>query len=55
MHSIKNYIQVLEDTLVAFQLKAFTNTRKCKAISRCRVSFLNLYLQDWDRCFLFMR
>jgi len=40
-NSIKNYIQVLEDTLVAFQLKAFTKTRKRKAISRSK-----LYLFD---------
>jgi len=40
-NSIKNYIQILEDTLVAFQLKAFTKTRKRKAISRSK-----LYLFD---------
>jgi predicted AAA+ superfamily ATPase len=40
-NSIKNYIQVLEDTLVAFQLKAFTKTLKRKAISRSK-----LYLFD---------
>jgi predicted AAA+ superfamily ATPase len=40
-NSIKNYIQVLEDTLVAFQLKAFTQSRKRKAISRSK-----LYLFD---------
>jgi predicted AAA+ superfamily ATPase len=39
--SVKNYIQILEDTLVAFQLKAYTNTRKRKAISRAK-----LYLFD---------
>ena len=40
-NSIKNYIQILEDTLLAFQLKAFTKTRKRKAISRSK-----LYLFD---------
>ncbi len=35
-NSIKNYIQVLEDTLVAFQLPAFTKTRKRKSISRSK-------------------
>ena len=40
-NSIKNYIQILEDTLVAFQLKAFTKTRTRKAISRSK-----LYLFD---------
>jgi predicted AAA+ superfamily ATPase len=39
--SVKNHIQILEDTLVAFQLKAYTNTRKRKAISRAK-----LYLFD---------
>jgi hypothetical protein len=29
----------LEDTLVAFQLKAFTKTRKRKAISRSKLYF----------------
>lgn len=40
-NTIKNYIQILEDTLVAFQLKAFTKTRKRKAVSRSK-----LYLFD---------
>ncbi len=40
-NSIKNYIQVLEDTLIAFQLTAFTKTHKRKAISRSK-----LYLFD---------
>lgn len=40
-NSIKNYIQMLEDTLVAFQLKAYTKTTKRKAISRSK-----LYLFD---------
>ncbi len=41
-NSIKNYIQVLEDTLVAFQLKAFTKTRKRKAISRSKLYFFDI-------------
>ncbi|MCF8084138.1 MAG: DUF4143 domain-containing protein, partial [Deltaproteobacteria bacterium] len=40
-NSVKNYVQILEDTLLAFQLKAFTKTRKRKAISRSK-----LYLFD---------
>ena len=40
-NTVKNYIQVLEDTLVAFQLQAFTKTKKRKAISRSK-----LYLFD---------
>ena len=41
-NSIKNYIQVLEDTLVAFQLKAFTKTRKRKAISRSKMYLFDI-------------
>ncbi len=41
-NSIKNYIQVLEDTLVAFQLNAFTKTRKRKAISRAKLYLFDL-------------
>jgi predicted AAA+ superfamily ATPase len=41
-NSIKNYIQVLEDTLVAFQLKAYTKTRKRKAISRSKLYFFDI-------------
>ena len=41
-NSIKNYIQVLEDTLVAFQLRAFTKTRKRKAISRSKLYFFDI-------------
>jgi len=41
-NSIKNYIQVLEDTLVAFQLKAFTKTLKRKAISRSKLYFFDV-------------
>ncbi len=41
-NSIKNYIQVLEDTLVAFQLKAFKKTRKRKAISRSKLYFFDI-------------
>lgn len=40
-NSVKNYVQILEDTLLAFQLKAFTKTQKRKAISRSK-----LYLFD---------
>ncbi|MCP4665945.1 MAG: ATP-binding protein [Deltaproteobacteria bacterium] len=41
-NSIKNYIQILEDTLVAFQLKAFTKTRKRKAASRSKLYFFDI-------------
>jgi len=41
-NSIKNYIQVLEDTLVAFPLKAFTKTRKRKAVSRSKLYFFDV-------------
>ncbi len=36
-NSIKNYVQLLEDTLLAFQLSAYTKTRKRKAISRSKL------------------
>jgi predicted AAA+ superfamily ATPase len=41
-NSVKNYIQILEDTLVAFQLQAFTKTRKRKAISRAKLYFFDI-------------
>lgn len=41
-NTIKNYVQVLEDTLVAFQLRAFTKTRKRKAISRSKLYFFDI-------------
>ena len=41
-NSIKNYIQILEDTLIAFQLKAFTKTRQRKAISRSKLYFFDI-------------
>ena len=41
-NSIKNYIEILEDTLVAFQLKAFTKTKKRKAIFRSKVYFFDI-------------
>jgi predicted AAA+ superfamily ATPase len=41
-NSIKNYIQILEDTLVAFRLEAFTKTRKRKAISRSKLYFFDI-------------
>lgn len=34
--TIRNYLQVLEDTLLGFSLKGFTKTRKRKAIARCK-------------------
>lgn len=34
--TVKNYIQILEDTLLGFKLKAYTKTKKRKAISRSK-------------------
>lgn len=34
--TLKNYIQILEDTLIGFSLKAFTKTKKRKAITRSK-------------------
>lgn len=41
-NSVKNYIQILEDTLVAFQLRAFTKTRQRKAITRSKLYFFDI-------------
>jgi len=41
-NSIKSYIEILEDTLIAFQLRAFTNTTKRKAISRSKLYFFDI-------------
>jgi len=41
-NSVKNYIQILEDTLIAFQLKAYTKTKKRKAISRSKLFFFDI-------------
>jgi uncharacterized protein len=41
-NSIKNYIQILEDTLVAFQLPGYTKTRKRKSISRSKLYFFDI-------------
>ena len=41
-NSIKNYVQILEDTLLAFQLKAFRKTRKRKAISRSKIYLFDI-------------
>jgi predicted AAA+ superfamily ATPase len=34
--SLRNYLQILDDTLVGFRLKAYTKTKKRKAISRAK-------------------
>lgn len=41
-NSIKNYIQILEDTLLVFHLKPFTKTKKRKAISRSKLYFFDI-------------
>lgn len=41
-NSIKNYMEILEDTLIAFQLKSFSKTRKRKAISRSKLYFFDI-------------
>jgi uncharacterized protein len=40
--TVKNYIQILEDTLIGFSLKGFTRTRKRKAISRIKHYFFDV-------------
>lgn len=41
-NTVKNYIQILEDTLIAFQLPAYTKTKQRKAISRSKLYFFDL-------------
>jgi len=41
-NSIKSYIEILEDTLIAFQLRAFTKSTKRKAISRSKLYFFDI-------------
>jgi uncharacterized protein len=41
-NTIKNFIQILEDTLVAFRLNAFRKTRKRKAIARSKLYFFDI-------------
>ncbi len=40
--TIQNYIQVLEDTLLGFQLKPYTKTKKRKAIARAKFYFFDI-------------
>ncbi len=40
--TVRNYIQILEDTLVGFSLSGFTKTRKRKAISRIKHYFFDI-------------
>jgi predicted AAA+ superfamily ATPase len=42
VNTIKNYFQVLEDTLIGFPLRAFTGTRKRKAITRSKHYFFDV-------------
>ena len=41
-NTIKNYIEILEDTLLVFKLTAFTKTKKRKAITRAKLYFFDL-------------
>lgn len=40
--TLKNYFQILDDTLIGFQLKGFTKTKKRKAISRAKHFFFDI-------------
>ena len=40
--TVKNHIQILEDTLIGFSLKGFTKTKKRKAISRIKHYFFDV-------------
>ena len=39
---MQNYVEILRDTLMAFELPAFTKTRKRKAISRSKLYFFDV-------------
>jgi uncharacterized protein len=41
-NSVKNYLQILEDTLIGFTLPGFTKTKKRKAISRIKHYFFDI-------------
>ncbi|MBF0273634.1 MAG: ATP-binding protein [Nitrospinae bacterium] len=41
-NTIKSYFEVLEDTLLTFNLRAFTKTKKRKAISRSKFYFFDI-------------
>lgn len=41
-NTVKNYIEILEDTLIAFQLRAFTRTKKRKAIARSKIFLFDI-------------
>ena len=40
--TVQNYVQILEDTLLGFQLKPFNKSKKRKAISRSKFYFFDL-------------
>lgn len=40
--TLKNYFQILDDTLIGFQLKGFTKTKKRKAISRAKHFYFDI-------------
>lgn len=42
--TLRNYLQVLEDTLISFSLKGFIKTKRRKSISRAKVYFFDLGL-----------
>ncbi len=41
-NTLKSYIQILEDTILAFTLSAYTKTKKRKAISRSKFYFFDI-------------
>lgn len=46
-NTIKNYIEILEDTLVAYTLNAFTKTKKRKAITRGKLFFFDVGISNY--------
>lgn len=45
--TVKNYFQVLEDTLVGYLLPAYTKTKKRKAISRSKFYFFDVGVSNY--------
>lgn len=45
-NTIRNYVSILEDTLIAFRLEAFTLTKKRRALTRSKLYFFDIGLAN---------
>lgn len=50
LNTIKNYFEILEDTLIGFKLPAFTKTKKRKAITRAKHYLFDRELEEDIEC-----